>query len=547
MRNFVALGFISRQNEAPIKFLERRHVMSSKPNEAAPGNAIRVVAYARVSSKEQEKEGFSIPAQQKLLQGYAQAKRFSIVREYVDIETAKHTGRANFEEMVRYLKKQTNIRTVLVEKTDRLYRNLKDWVTLDELDIEIHLVKEGVVLSRDSKSSEKFVHGIKVLMAKNYIDNLSEEARKGQQEKAEQGIWPTKAPLGYRNVTGVDGKKIIVPDPVVAPVITHLFGWYASGTLSLKQAAVEAHSAGLVHKRTGGPMPVSNIHAILRNRLYSGDFDWNGRRCKGRHEPLVTRELWERVQGILDGRNARKTRISKNDFAFSGLMNCGHCGCALVGELKKGRYVYYHCTGYKGKCDEPYVREEVISDKFTEILSRLTFGDEVLSWVTKALLESHADEKKEHEAAISRLQAEHDRLQHRLHAMYVDKLDGRIDHSFYVQMSEQWQLEQDKLMREILGHQGADRSYLNEGVRFIELAHGAQRLFAKQEPREQRRLLNFVLSNSTWMNGELAPTFRQPFDLIADAAAIARGGNDGGALNLPGHPVWLGDLDSNQD
>jgi site-specific DNA recombinase len=65
------------------------------------------------------------------------------------------------------------------------------------------------------------------------------------------------------------------------------------------------------------------------------------------------------------------------------------------------------------------VREEVISDRFAEILGRLTFGDEVLSWVTKALLESHADEKKEHEAAIARLQTEHDRLQHRLHARDV--------------------------------------------------------------------------------------------------------------------------------
>src|SRR5262245_10020489 len=135
--------------------------------------ALKAVTYARVSSKEQEKEGFSIPAQQKLLQGYTQANRIDIVREFVDIETAKQTGRTNFEEMMHFLKTRPNTRVVLVEKTDRLYRNLKDWVTLDELDIEIHLIKEGIVLSRDSKSSEKFVHGIKVLMAKNYIDNLS--------------------------------------------------------------------------------------------------------------------------------------------------------------------------------------------------------------------------------------------------------------------------------------------------------------------------------------------------------------------------------------
>ena len=129
------------------------------------------------------------------------------------METAKQTGRAAFGEMVAYLKAHPSVRVMLVEKTDRLYRNLKDWVTVDELDVEIHFPKEGVVLSRESRSSEKFMHGIKVLMAKNYIDNLSEETRKGMQEKAEQGIWPSVAPLGYRNVAGSDGKKIIEPDP----------------------------------------------------------------------------------------------------------------------------------------------------------------------------------------------------------------------------------------------------------------------------------------------------------------------------------------------
>lgn len=251
-------------------------------------------------------------------------------------------------------------------------------------------------------------------MAKNYIDNLSEEARKGQIEKAEQGIWPSKAPLGYLNVTGSDGKKIIGPDPKVAGTITHLFGWYATGTLSLKQLAAEAQSAGLVYRRTGGPLPASNLHAILRNRLYTGDFEWNGRRYVGRHQPLVSRELWDRVQGGLDGRRASKSgRRTQREFAFSGLIKCGHCGCALVGELKKKRYVYYHCTGYKGKCPEPYVREEVLSEQFSALLGRLTFGDEILSWARTALIESHADEQKEHEAAVGRLQGEYDRLSHR--------------------------------------------------------------------------------------------------------------------------------------
>jgi site-specific DNA recombinase len=170
----------------------------------------------------------------------------------------------------------------------------------------------------------------------------------------------------------------------------------------------------------------------------------------------------------------------------------------------------------------------------------LAIGDEVLSWVRVALRESHADEQKEHEAAIKRLQAECDRLRSRIHAMYVDKLDGRIDNSFYAQMSETWQDEQDKLLREIAGHQAVDRSYLDEGARLIDLAHGAQRLFSRQEPHEQRRLLNFVLSNSSWKNGDLTVTYRQPFDLIAEATAVAKSAESGGAQNTPGHPVCLG-------
>ena len=197
-----------------------REFKATPPHDPARKQA---VIYARVSSKEQEKEGFSIPAQLKLLKEYAAAQGFEIAQEHVDVETAKQTGRAAFSAMVAYLRVHSTVRVLLVEKTDRLYRNLKDWVTVDELDVEIHFPKEGVVLSRESRSSEKFMHGIKVLMAKNYIDNLSEEARKGMQEKAEQGIWPTVAPLGYRNLTGPNGKKIIEPDPEAAPLIRRLF------------------------------------------------------------------------------------------------------------------------------------------------------------------------------------------------------------------------------------------------------------------------------------------------------------------------------------
>ena len=111
------------------------------------------------------KLGFSTPAQQKHLHGYAEANNLIVAHEFVDVETAKRAGRTGFGEMLGLLRLSPSCRVLLVEKTDRLYRNLKGWATLDEVDLEVHLVTEGVVLSRDSRSSEKVMHGINVLMA----------------------------------------------------------------------------------------------------------------------------------------------------------------------------------------------------------------------------------------------------------------------------------------------------------------------------------------------------------------------------------------------
>ncbi|MBR1326071.1 recombinase family protein [Bradyrhizobium ottawaense] len=150
------------------------------------------------------------------------------------------------------------------------------------------------------------------------------------QEKAEQGIWPSSAAIGYRNVVGPDGRKTIEPDPVLGPIVAQLFGWYAAGGVSLEELTVKARGAGLVNRLSGSTVGKSRIHHILRNRVYSGDFVWKERVYKGKHTPLVSHELGARVQEMLDDRNASKVRGSKREFAFTGLIKCGHCGCALV-------------------------------------------------------------------------------------------------------------------------------------------------------------------------------------------------------------------------
>jgi site-specific DNA recombinase len=510
----------------------------------------KAVIYARVSTQQQEREGFSIPAQLKLLREYAEAHNIVVEGEYVDVETAKQAGRSEFGNMVRFLRKNTTVRLVLTEKTDRLYRNIKDWVLIDDLDLEVHLVKEGGALSRDSRSSEKFMHGIRVLMAKNYIDNLSEEVRKGMLEKASQGMWPGIAPFGYRNFTKEDGRKDIAVESKQAPIVVKLFEWFATGRYSIKDLRTEARNAGIIAPRSRSCFTTSHIHKILRNRFYMGELEWSGKIFKGSHEPLVSVDLWNCVQDVLDGRNRTRpdgTGGGVLDFAFTGMIVCGHCGCAITAEIKKGKYIYYHCTGYRGNCREPYIPEKVLEERFADLLSRIRLDQEVHDLILKALRESYEVEKRDHDAAVKRLRGEMDRLQQRLERLYVDKLDETITDDFYRRMTAQWRDEIDRCQRDMNRHVEASSAYMEEGAALITLARKAHSLFTDAPPVEKRRLLSFVLSNCTWKHGELSAEYRHPFDLLAETAAQTATRASGPGAEKAKMLKWMPDEDSNLD
>jgi site-specific DNA recombinase len=144
------------------------------------------------------------------------------------------------------------------------------------------------------------------------------------------------------------------------------------------------------------------------------------------------------------------------------------------------------------------------------MLGRLGFDDEVLDWVREALHTSHADESHEHQAAITTLEAQQNRLQHRLEPIYVDSSTGKWTPPLYDRMSTDWRSEQARCLHEIERHRAANKYYMGEGVQLLKLAQNGQHLFEKQDPREKRRLVNFVVSNCTWerwrISRHLSPT-----------------------------------------
>jgi site-specific DNA recombinase len=183
--------------------------------------------------------------------------------------------------------------------------------------------------------------------------------------------------------------------------------------------------------------------------------------------------------------------------------------------------------------------------KFTELLKGISFSADVLSWVTRALKESHEDEKKLHDEEIVKLQRDHRRIQERIDAMYLDKLDGRIDANFFDCKASEWRAQQTRIRSNIDAHHAANQSYIQEGIKLLELAQHAARLFESQPAKEKRKLLDFVLSNCTWKEGELVAQYRHPFDILADAVAAQPRVQPAMLPNLDKSEIWLPGMDSN--
>ena len=162
-----------------------------------------------------------------------------------------------------------------------------------------------------------------------------------------------------------------------------------------------------------------------------------------------------------------------------------------------------------------------------------------------ALKESHDDQQRYHRERTEALQKRYDGLQRRIDAMYVDKLDGNISQDYFEQKSTEWTAEQARILRKIDSSQKANRSYIEEGIKILELSQRAAALYDKQEMHEKRRLLDFVFSNSTWKDGKLIPNYRKPFDLLAITNTKYRGKRRSGMSKKDAFEIWRAQEDSN--
>src|SRR3989344_3723295 len=380
---------------------------------------IKAVLYCRVSSKEQEEAGYSLPSQEKLLKEYADRKGFVITKTFSIAESASGAKqRKVFDEMIKFAEKN-RVTNILCEKVDRLTRNLKDAVAVNDWleenpERQIHFVKTNLVIHTWAKTDEKFRWDIEIVLAKKYIANLAEEIRKGQKEKIAQGWLPTKPPLGYKTV-GDKGRKTQAIETEInkkgeevisgtARLIKKMFDLYATGNYSLSKLEVALYEEGL-RTRSGKKLGISRIHLLLSEPFYYGKIRWNNELYQGKQEALIDKDVFDKVQTILK-RKTKNPHWTKHNSLFKAKIHCEHCSGLVTWELQKGHW-YGHCNnhGTYRKCPKKtYIREEKVEEQLIGFFETIApKNNEVLEVIEEIVRQENAQNIIERETEINRL------------------------------------------------------------------------------------------------------------------------------------------------
>ncbi len=507
---------------------------------------MKSVYLCRVSSKEQEQEGYSLPSQERLLTEYGERKGLIKDRVFSFAESASLTKqRKVFDEMMKYIK-NNKIKIIVCEKTDRFTRNLRDligiynWLEEDE-ERQLHLVKDGLVLHKNARSQEKFNLDIKVVMAKNYIDNLSEEVKKGQKEKIERGWTPASPPLGYRAVE-VDGKIIHVKDERYADIVTRMLNLYASGNYSVERLSNLMYEEGLRSKKGCKLLP-SRIHGYLTNPYYYGKIEWKGKIYPGKQEPLIDKDTYDRIQGILTNRCTPKQ--SKHSYLFKKLIRCQECNGLITWEKHKG-IIYGHCHHYHNCTQRVYVKEYEVEAQLVNALELLQIKNKrIQGWIYKSILASHEYQIQNQRKILADLVYRKSQIANKISVLVDMRTSLEIDKDEYVIKKSKYKEEEEQLQNSINKYQKYEDRFVKLGVQFFEISQRAKERYKELSAEKKRMLINLIYSSVSLNGRRVTFTYSNAFQILAKAVEATNSSKIEDLVKLPKSILELTEKSSN--
>ena len=348
--------------------------INNMPAVTAP--PVKYCLYARKSTESEERQILSIDSQVKEMLQIAEKENLHVVEIKRESHSAKTAGgRPIFNELVNGIM-TGRFNGILTWAPDRISRNAGDLGKIvDLMDQKLLLDIRTYGQKFANSPNEKFLLMILGSQAKLENDNRGVNVRRGLRMRCEMGLRPGVAPTGYLNEKRTDKKCHAVIDPVRAPIIKQMFEKVANEQWSGRKLYHWLKFDINFKSKGNKNLALSNIYLVLQNHFYYGKFEYGGNWYDGKHEPLITKELFDKVQDQLKRDHFVKSEVK--EFAFTKLITCGHCGSGITADekykkLKDGttaRYVYYGCTRAKNlHCEGGYIKEEELIEQLIKVI-----------------------------------------------------------------------------------------------------------------------------------------------------------------------------------
>lgn len=475
------------------------------------------VGIARVSGKDQE-DGYSLDSQEKLMQSYGDAHGLKLAKVYKIAESASKAKQRKIFRQAMQMVADQDIKHLIVEKVDRHARNFHDavethdWLMADDKR-KVHFIKDGITLHKNSRSQEWLNWGIRVVMAKNYVDNLREEAMKGWNEKLAQGWMPGVPPPGYVNVTR-DGKRVQIPDEKNWRIIKEMFELYVQPGHSGKTITKEMARRGVL-TRTGRPYVHGRVDDMLTNPYYVGIIRWDGKEYPGRHQTFITKSLWDRAQDKMHG--GRPSYYKKHNPLFKNLITCETCGGTVTWQLQKGRY-YGACQRRNPACKvKKTIREDRLEETIQELLNELVCpSPELIDWVTIELKKRGNESNRTSEDTLASIGAQIDRLLRMDSDLYDDKLAGDIPKDLYLSKHTTLMEKLNELRAQQDSLESKSKNDMPQRLALLKLSQKAAELYATRSIAQKRVILTKLFSSFTYCDGSVSVTYSKFAEVIAN-------------------------------
>lgn len=505
----------------------------------------------------------SIDSQLNELKNVAYKQQFNVVGVLTESKSAKDTGRPVFNEIVEKIK-AGEADSILVWNPDRLSRNSVD------AGILIYLFDKGKLKeiatpyqSFKNTPNDKFLLSILWGQAKLDNDNKGINVKRGMKTKAEMGWYPYPALNGYLNTPErPKGYKIVVKDPSRFNLVRKMWDLVLTGVYTVAQIHKIVNEQWHYRDRRNKPLSRSCLYELFSHPFYYGFFQYDGVWHKGKHEAMVTKEEWDKVQKLI---HRPTVPHLGNKFLFTELLRCGKCSFTIVGSRKtklykrthrKASYTYYRCTRKNKEidCHEKPVTEKALIDEFVKVLEQVEIDKDFKNWALKYYHELDDYEAKHTSTLNSNIQKQITIIENKLSTLLELVVSGSISKSEYDNKRQELIAEKSSLQEK----QNKPDDQLSKVTRVIETAHNIRQKFLNKSFDEKRELIRSVGSNFFLKGGLVRPDLEKPYFILADAKknprkylkrlepATYRYLSTQTIALAKANPAWLPRLDSDQ-